>query len=77
MIPDEDEDQKIDFSFYYFIGIKKLNLSLAETGRLTLTTFNKLYKHYKDDFDIELYLRHSGKTYKQAFAEVEKKDDWF
>ena len=70
MIPDEEEDDTIDFSFYYFIGAAKLGLSIKEIGRLTMRTFNRLYKHYKSTFDFELYLRLARKTYAEHEAEV-------
>jgi len=38
--------------------------------------FNKLYKHYKDNFDLELSLTLSKKTYKQAEREQQRKDNW-
>lgn len=78
MIPDEEEaDPYIDFSWFYYIGKAKLGLSFKETGRLTLRTFNKLYQHYKNDFDLELTLKLSKTTYANAYAKAQKEEEWF
>ena len=76
MIQDES-DPVIDFSWFYFIGKTRLGLSFHETGRLTLTMFNKLYGHYKDMWDLEMRLTNANKTYRQAFAESQKAEEWF
>ena len=39
--------------------------------------FNKLYKAYKDTFDMELWLKHSKKTYSELEKEARKKEEWF
>lgn len=44
---------------------------------MTLTLFNKLYGHYKDDFDLELMLRLSGKTYADAYEQSQREQEWF
>lgn len=67
----------IDFSWFYFIGKAKLNLSFKETGRLTLYMFNKLYEHYKDDFDIEMRLKKANMTYSEAFNKAQENEEWF
>jgi len=67
----------MDFTWYYFIGKTKLNLSFKETGRLTLRLFNKLYKHYKNDFDLENYLRNQKITYKELKAKSQQSEFWF
>lgn len=54
----------------------KLNFSYKETGRLTLSLFNKLYQYYKDDFDLELQLRLSGTTYSNLKKKQEKQERW-
>ena len=78
MIPDdEDVDPVIDFSWFYFIGKSKLGLTFRETGRLTLTLFNKLYQHYKNSFDLELRLKYTGTTYEEAYKKAEKAQEWF
>lgn len=67
----------MDFSWFYFIGSKKLNLTMKETGRLTLTIFGKLYQHYKDDFDLELKLRLAETTYKKVEQDSNPDKEWF
>ena len=76
MIHDE-YDPVIDFSWFYYIGKTKLGLSFKETGRLTLTMFNKLYGHYKDNWDLELRLFHANMTYKDAFVKSQQDEEWF
>ena len=76
MIHDEC-DPVIDFSWCYFIGKAKLNLSFHETGRLTLTMFNKLYGHYKDNWDLEMQFASANMTYKAAFLRSQKDEEWF
>lgn len=76
MIHDES-DPTIDFSWFYFVGKTKLNLSFRETGKLTLTTFNKLYGHYKDSWDFEMQLAAAHVTYKAAFAKAQESEEWF
>lgn len=78
MIHDEDDtDPVIDFSWFYYIGRAKFGLSFNETGRLTLTTFYQLYKHYKDTFDLEMRLKNANVTYADAIARSRKSDEWF
>ncbi len=76
MIHDEDEAEPIDFSWFYFIGRTKLGLSFHEVGRMTLTLFNKLYQHYKDNFDLELRLRNANKTYADAYKQAQDAEEW-
>lgn len=66
----------IDFSWFYFIGKVKLGLTFKDTGRLTLTLFNKLYSHYKADWDLEMKLRASRTTYEQAYIKTQKAEEW-
>ena len=47
-----------------------------EVGRMTITTFNKLYKHYRDTFDLELRLRNSNTTYAEAYRKAQEQDRW-
>ena len=44
---------------------------------MTLTTFNKFYKHYKDTFDLETRLRNANMTYQEAFRKTQKSEEWF
>jgi hypothetical protein len=73
----DEEEPVFDFSWFYFIGKVKLGLSLKETGRLTLRTFNKLYQHYKDDWDLEMRLRNANMTYEEAFIKSQESEEWF
>ena len=72
-----DESEPIDFTFFYFIGITKLNLSEKRVGRLTFRLFNKLYQHYKDVFDLEMRLKNRDMTYKELYARSQQEDEWF
>ena len=76
MIHDE-VDPVIDFTWFYFIGRTKLGLTFKETGRLTLTTFNKLYQHYKDNWDLEMLMTASRMTYKDAHEKQQQNEEWF
>ena len=73
---DDDGHSAIDFSWFYFIGLK-IGLSVHETGRLTLWMFNKLYQHYKDNWDLEMRLRSLGLTYAETAKRVEEDEEWF
>ena len=78
MIPDAEEiNPIIDFSWFYYTGKVKLGLSFRETGRLTLTMFNKLYPHYKNDFDLELRLKLTNTTYAEAYNKAQEAQEWF
>jgi len=67
----------IDFSWFYFIGKAKLGLSFKETGRLTLTMFNRLYGHYKTVWSIEMRLTQANMTYEEAFIKSQQDEEWF
>lgn len=75
MIQDEYEPV-IDFSWFLFIGKTRLGLSFKETGRLTLTMFNKLYGHYKDMWDMEMRLTKANMTYAEAFVKSQRDEEW-
>ena len=77
MIHEEDDDPTIDFSWFYFIGRTKLNLTFKETGRLSLVMFNILYGHYKSNFDLEMRLWHANMTYADLAEKKERDEDWF
>lgn len=72
-----EESEPIDFTFFYFIGITKLNLSEKRVGRLTFRLFNKLYQHYKNVFDLEMRLKNRDMTYKELYARTQQEDEWF
>jgi hypothetical protein len=61
----------------FYIGRAKLGLTFKETGRLTLTMFNKLYGHYKRNWDLEMRLAHANMTYAEAFIKAQKDEEWF
>ncbi len=67
----------MDFTWYYFVGRNKLGFEYKQVGRLTLTLFNKLYKHYKDNFDMELRLKNANVTYEEAFNRQQEEQEWF
>ena len=52
-------------------------MSFKETGRLTLTMFNKLYGHYKAMWDMEMRLTQANMTYADAFVKSQKDEEWF
>ena len=77
MIPDVlGEPEPVDFSWFFFIGRAKLNLTTKEVGRLTFRMFGKLYKHYKDTFDIEMLLSKEGKTYAEIDSSNIQNELW-
>ena len=39
--------------------------------------FNKLYKHYKDNFDLEMMLNKSNTTYENLRIKSQKSEEWF
>lgn len=39
--------------------------------------FNKLYNHYKNDFDLELRLKANNTTYQELYAKSQKQEEWF
>lgn len=77
MLDDEEyEPTAIDLTWYFFIGMTKFSMSEKRVGRLTLTLFNKLYKCYKDNFDMEMMMNKSGITYHQANKKALEKELW-
>ena len=44
---------------------------------MTLTLFNKFYKHWKEHWSAEMRLTHSNKTFDEAFAESQRDQEWF
>lgn len=77
MIHEDEEQEPIDFSWIYFIGMAKLNLSVKEISKLTIKNFLKLYQQYKDNFDLEMRLRLSNTTYAELEAKMDKSEEWF
>ena len=44
---------------------------------MSLNLFLKLYKHYKDNFDLEMRLKKSNTTYEEAHKKAQKSQEWF
>ena len=44
---------------------------------MTVTLFNKLYAHYKNDFDMEMRLKNANMTYAEAKEKQRIAEDWF
>lgn len=72
-----EESEPIDFTFFYFIGITRLNLTEKRVGRMTFKLFNKLYQHYKDVFDLEMRLKARDMTYRELYARTQQEEEWF
>ena len=53
-----------------YVGHCLLGFTEKEVGRMTLRTFNKFYKCYKDNFDLEMRLKLSNTTYEEAIKEL-------
>ena len=51
-------------------------LTDKEAGRLTLTMFNKLYGHYKDNWDMEMRMSHNNMTYRELHIKAQKDEMW-
>ena len=54
-----------------------MGFTFKEVSRLTITSFNKFYKHYKNDFDLEMRLKNANVTYQEAFNKAQKSEEWF
>ena len=39
--------------------------------------FNKLYTHYKNDWDMEMRMRNANVTYADAYKNAMKAEEWF
>ena len=77
LIIHDDADPVIDFSWFYFIGKTKLNMSFKETGRMTITLFNRLWKHWKDEWSVEMRLTHANMTFEEAQLKSIQDEEWF
>lgn len=42
-----------------------------------MALFEKLYDHYKDDWDFEMRLKNANMTYKEAYVKSQKSQEWF
>lgn len=52
-------------------------MTYKEVGKLTLRTFNRLYQHYKNDFDLEMKLKQANVTYKELEERQLANEEWF
>lgn len=52
-------------------------MSFKETGRMTMTMFNKFYTHYKNNWDTEMRQYNANVTYADAIAKSQKEEEWF
>lgn len=52
-------------------------MSFKEVGRITLRSFMKLYKHYKNNFDLEMRLKNKNMTYEELYNQSQKNNRWF
>jgi hypothetical protein len=76
VIPDEEDPTPVDFTWFRFIGRTRLGLTDREIGRLTITTFFRLYKHYKDTWSLEMRLARANLTYEEAEARAARSQEW-
>lgn len=44
---------------------------------MTLTLFNRLYKHWKDHWSLEMRLTQSNTTFDEAHTQSMKEQEWF
>ena len=69
----EEENVKIDFSWFLFIGHCKLGFTEKEVFRMTLKKFNQLYNHYKIYHDLDM----KQITFEELEEAQAKDDEWF
>lgn len=55
--------------------MNKLGFSEKEVGRMTLGKFKKLYRAYKQSFDIEMTLKNKKLRYKDLEQSIEEEVD--
>ena len=41
-----------------------------------MATFNKLYDHYKNNWDLEMKLRNANMTYEEAYKKSQEDEEW-
>lgn len=41
-----------------------------------MTMFNKLYGHYKNNWDYEMRLKNANMTYAEAFVKSQEDEEW-
>ena len=65
----------ISNEWYYITGLK-MGFTVKEIGRMTLRKFRRYYKAYKQNFDLELLLLLSRKTYSSLEEAAADDEDW-
>lgn len=53
-----------------------MGFTQKETGRMTVRKFTRYYKAYKQNFDMELLLLLTKKTYRKLEEESVDDEDW-
>lgn len=53
-----------------------MGFTQKETGRMTVRKFTRYYKAYKQNFDMELLLFLTKKTYRKLEEESVDDEDW-
>ena len=77
MIPDEAEDDTIDFSWYYYVGVNRLGMTYKQVGRITMRLFHRLYFHYRNTWSLEMRLAKANMTYDELAEKVKENEDLF
>lgn len=67
-LEEETQETVFDFAWYLYIGMNKLGFTEKQIGHMTLRKWDMLYDAYKLNFDNEMILTASHKTY----ADIEK-----
>lgn len=44
---------------------------------MTLTTFNRMYQHYQDAWDLEMRLWKSNTTHSELYEKSQHEQEWF
>ncbi len=67
----------IDFSWFYFIGLTRLGLTIREIGHLSVRLFMRLYGHYQTTWSREMKLTQANMTYAEFNKKQQEAEDWF
>lgn len=57
--------------------MNKLSLTEKRVGRMSRRNFFKLYKQYKNTFDLEMQLTKLSTTYKEQEEKAYREEQWF
>lgn len=44
---------------------------------MTITLFNKMWKHWKDEWSVEMRLTHANMTFEEAQLKSIQDEEWF